>query len=112
MASSVNRFLCCDWLPKRASMALSCLLGITRCASKKRVLFLNITRRSKIVSQAVARCATTSVDHLQCAVVPKIACVICAVLFIDACLKEELYCTEMYISLQKYCLFELTDRLK
>ena len=39
--------------------------------SKKIVLFLNITRRSKIVSRAVATRAPASVDHLQYAVAPK-----------------------------------------
>ena len=38
-------------------------------------LLLFLTRRSTIVSRAVARCAATSVDHLQCAVVLRIACV-------------------------------------
>ena len=57
--------------------------GLRTVPGKKIVLFLNTTRRSKIVSRAVARHATTSDDHLQCAVIPKIACVICAVLFID-----------------------------
>lgn len=45
------------------------------------------TRRSKIVTWAIGRRASTSADHLQCAVVLKIACEICTVL-IDACLKE------------------------
>ena len=38
------------------------------------------TRRSKILSRALARRAITSADHLQCAVVLKVACVICTVL--------------------------------
>lgn len=45
------------------------------------------TRRSEIVTRAIGRRATTSVDHLQCASVLKIACAICTVLT-SACLKE------------------------
>ena len=41
------------------------LLGLRAVPSKKIVLFLNITRLSKIVSRAVATRATTSVDHLR-----------------------------------------------
>jgi len=41
-----------------------------------------LTRQSEIVSWAVARRATTSVDHLWCTVVLKIECVICTVLII------------------------------
>jgi len=61
----------------QACYGKTCVLFEKICIFRFNECFVVVTRRSKIVSRAVARRAGTSVDHLRCAAVLKIACVIC-----------------------------------